>query len=293
MKKEIREQQEKHRSKLLESMDTELLDIIDQSEEEDLIAVLKGHNILPPNEKKISDTIEELSMHLGSLTETINSTSPVHKEPFQLISLAAQYMSKWHLLASLVLYAAAFIFITCNAQSNNPYTFIIALSPVPLIFGLIDVIRSMQTGMQELEMSFKTNLWQFILSKLMIICMSNILLNILFTVLFTGLNNGISFWKMTIYWCSPFFVVCSISILIISKVREHFAQSIFIALWIICIIMLLTETRLQQWLMNLNAAVYILVTASAALLTAFEIFYFIIQKGKRGELFETYNGKYI
>ncbi|MDK7669161.1 hypothetical protein [Cytobacillus oceanisediminis] len=163
----------------------------------------------------------------------------------------------------------------------NPYLAMLFLAPLPTIAGLVEVLRSKNNGMAELEMSLKFSWQELIISKMLVIGGFNLLINIIFTISISVLYPEIWIWKVTLYWLTPFTVISAVSLVIVSKFRQMHMVTGTLTIWVV-ISTLVSQTTIIEHIENLPATFYILVTAFAS---AFSIIK-MIQIYKRGISYE-------
>ncbi|RIW28700.1 hypothetical protein D3H55_21235 [Bacillus salacetis] len=152
---------------------------------------------------------------------------------------------------------------------QNPYAALMLFAPLPTITGLFEILKSRQSGMAELELSFKYSLQEIILSKMFIIGGFNIGINLIATAALSVFAEDAGMGKLLLYWMTPFTVITGISFLIASRLRHLHAVTAALVIWIGSGVML-SNTAVIEKLEAVPAAVYVLVILAAVVCTALQ-----------------------
>lgn len=170
---------------------------------------------------------------------------------------------------------------TVLLAEQNPYLVIMILAPIPTITGLLEVLKSRNAEMAELELSLKYSLQEIILSKMMVVGGFNLAVNVIFTFSVSFILHDVLIWKLMLYWVTPFTVITAISFLVVSIYRKVNGITVGLAVWI-AFGSLLSQTRMVEKLESLPVAFYILISVVAALCSIIQM----IQIIKRGVKYE-------
>lgn len=165
-----------------------------------------------------------------------------------------------------------FIIIGLSAvvvSEQNLYVILLLLAPIPTITGLLEVLKSLNTGMAELEMSFKYSLQEIILSKMVIVGGFNLLINLFFTGI-SFFYHDILIWKLMLYWITPFTVIMAISFVVVSRFRNVYAVTAGLTVWIV-FGSLISQSNLVERIESIPTAIYILVTLIASIVVFTQI----------------------
>lgn len=186
----------------------------------------------------------------------------------------------WSSNGLLFLVALVAVFLT----ELSPYLTIMLLAPIPTITGLLEVLKSRNTGMAELEMSFKYSLQEVILSKMLVVGGYNFLINFIFTFGIALFYPDIWVWKMFLYWVTPFTVITAISFIAVSRFRQVYGVTAGLAVWV-GIGVLMSQSNIVDKIERIPMFFYILITITAATVVLIQMIHIL----KRGVNYEFNN----
>lgn len=238
------------------------------SDHEEVINRLHQYEVDFPDEAEMNRTVEAVKMYM---TENTNRRSLIKDHVFNIIRVALMditYIKPLYWIVSILLYTAGILFYWTG---QNPYFIVLTLSPLPFILGIFEIFRGRDEGMLELEMSFKFNAASMMLSKLFIIAVFNILLNSLLSVYFAVVQENLNLLHMTMYWLTPFTMVCGLSLMIATRVRSNYSVACLISIWIILCLSLLKIPALEDKLTTMNKAAYALLIVLGTVLFIIQI----------------------
>ncbi|WP_010283166.1 hypothetical protein [Bacillus timonensis] len=146
----------------------------------------------------------------------------------------------------------------------DPYLIMLYVAPLPTIIGLIEVFRSSNTEMAELEMSFKFSLQEIILSRMVVVGTFNIALNVLLTISFAILLPEVMIGKLILYWATPFTMIAAIMLVVASRFRRAYSLTGGLILWTGAVIAISQQEVIER-IETISVLGYILVTIAAAI----------------------------
>jgi hypothetical protein len=113
----------------------------------------------------------------------------------------------------------------------NPYLTVFALAPLPFIVGILEILKSKDEGLIELEMTLKYNAQQIITSRLLVIGLYNFLVNMLLTLISTSIYPEVLFSQLLLSWTVPYVLVTGIAFLFALYMRGIVASGSVLAVW--------------------------------------------------------------
>ncbi|WP_227938799.1 hypothetical protein [Alkalihalobacillus deserti] len=152
----------------------------------------------------------------------------------------------------------------------NPYVILLLLGPIPTITGLLEVIKRMNAGMAELEVTFKYSLQEIILSKMVVVGGFNLIINLFLTFSTSFFYQDVVIWKLMLYWITPFTVITAISFVIVSRFRHVYAVTAGLAVWIVFGSMI-SQSKLVERIESIPIVVHILVSLIAAIVVIIQL----------------------
>lgn len=265
--------------KLHHTYDTENDNQIEELELE-IGTFLDEYDVEYPTEEEIMLTIHAIRPHVpvkeNKWNTAIQGMASIIKQAYEEMFYVSPLF--WTANGLLFLIALTGVFV----MDGNPYTMMMILAPIPTITGLIEVLKSRNSGMAELEMSFKYSFQELILSKMLVVGGFNLVINLLVTISFGILNQEILVSKLLLYWMTPFTVITALSLLFVSRYRGIFSITGGVVLWLTSSVFL-SQTTVVERIESMPAEIYLLVIAAAALTVLFQAIHIY----KRGVSFET------
>lgn len=170
-------------------------------------------------------------------------------------------------LNSLFLFAGL---VAVFAMDQNPYVIMMLVAPIPTLSGLLEVLKSRNAGMAELEMSLKFSLQEIILSKMLVVGGFNLIINMIFTFVISNFYHEIWIWKLMLYWITPFTLITAVSLVIVNRIRNSYSITAVLVSWI-GIGMLLNQTQFVNKIESIPAPMFILITVSAVGIIIFQM----------------------
>lgn len=260
----------------------------EMSEEEicEFIDIMEQYVVNTPSNEEINLTVEKLRPYVPAKESNV----PQKLKIFRILARTfdeISFMSNNYWLISFGLTLFGLLAILLNGdyimKDNNVYMVVILLSPLPFIFGIMEVFKGREEGVLELELSCKLSISEIILSRLVIISIYNILLNTILSGVLVFFDTRIIFWRLILMWLTPFTLVSSFSLLIVSRMRGSFVVTIFTAIWMILIMSVLSQEKIMKKIMGIDLAVYVVISILGIILLIIQI----IRYGHRhGSFFE-------
>ncbi|WP_075619892.1 hypothetical protein [Paenisporosarcina indica] len=229
--------------------------------EKELGFMLDEYDVEYPSESEMMRTINAIRPHvpikLNKRKVIFENISSIMKHSYQEVF---NISSLFWVLNSLFLFLGL---VAVFAMEQSPYAILMLFAPIPTITGLLEVLKSRNAGMAELEMSLKFSLQEIILSKLVVVGGFNLIINMIFTFSISNFYQEIWIWKLMLYWITPFTVITAVSLLIVNRIRNSYSITAVLVSWI-GIGMLLNQTQFVNKIDNMPATIFILITVSAA-----------------------------
>lgn len=219
---------------------------------------LSEYTVDYPGEERLSATIAALRPHVPRKRTFVGA---VASEPPQtaikrlliLIRMAARDSSRmqsefWWLNA--LFYAVGFL--VWRMFETNPYWILLLLSPIPFLLGLMEVFRSRDRGLMELELSCKYSSHQLMMAKLVVTGGYNLILNAALLCAFGlfGVSLGLS--KLFVYWITPFTIASCIGLTLSMKLRSSITAPAFLTVWTFAGMLFLSNTDFRIWAEELH-----------------------------------------
>lgn len=256
-----------------QKLDFDFIEDINEDDLTKLVGNLDCYVVETPSEFEINNTIEKLREFVP-----VKKVGIKRNGIFELLEKASNeigFMSSTYWLVSTMLFILGTYSICMNGGSittiRNPYISAVLLAPIPFIFGIIEIFKGREEGVIELELSCKTSIGDIMFSRVIIICIYNILLNTVLSIGLVHFNNGILFWRITLMWLAPFTVVSGIGLILVNKMRGSYVAVIFTGVWIVFVMTMLTQKRIMDRIIGINLIVYIVLAIIGSILMIIQI----------------------
>jgi hypothetical protein len=253
-----------------ERLDFELTEDINKDDLYKLIDNLECYVVKIPSQSDINNTID----NLRELVPRKKSRAKI----LGLLKTASReigFMSSTYWLISFTLFIIGVYFVWMNGgsiiNSKNPYISGVLLAPIPFILGIIEIFRGREEGVIELELSCKISIGEIMFSRLIIICIYNILLNTMLSIILVYFNSGILLLRITLMWLAPFTVISGIGLILVSKLRGSYVAAIFTGVWMVFIMVILNQKQIMDKLIGINITVYVVLTIVGIILMIMQI----------------------
>jgi hypothetical protein len=248
--------------------DFELPEDMSSDEFQEIVNHLHKYEVKLPDEVEINRTVEAVRVHMNVNNKHRSSEMDRISQIFRFALSGISFFSPVYWIVSIALYLAGVLFFVTG---QNPYFIVLALSPIPFILGIIEVFRSRDEGMMELEMSFKFNAASVMLSKLLVIAVFNILLNSIISVYFYFAQETLNLFQITIYWLTPFSLVCGLSLMMALRFRSTYTTLCLMPIWIIICLSILSVPSLKEQLITMNTAAYLVFIGLGIVFTCIQV----------------------
>lgn len=251
-------------------LDPELIEGMNKNDLDKLIDDLECYVVKMPSQADINDTIDNLREFVPrkkGKTKVLGIIGTAAKE------IGFMSNTYWFISFGLFILGAYSIWMNDGSiiNSKNPYISAVILSPIPFILGIIEVFRGREEGVIELELACKISIGEIMFSRLIIICIYNILLNTVLSIVLVYFNSGILLLRMTLMWLAPFTVISGIGLILVSRLRGSYVAAIFTGVWMVLIMAVLTQKKVMDRLIGINISVYAVLTIIGIILVITQI----------------------
>lgn len=209
-----------------------------------------------PDEEGINVTIDTLRQYVPHKQKNIPC---IKNQIFSLIkrtSTEITLMSKTYWVVSAVLFILGFLLV--NSTAYDPLTTLVIISPLPFMFGLVEVFKAREQGLLEMEMTCKFSVYEIMLTRLLLIGLYNISLSTMLTIAFTSLIDSASMWEIIFVWLTPLTFFASISLWISIRFRGFAFLMMIVSLWVFFSFLFLSRPSWLHTLIQMNLTLYIL-----------------------------------
>ncbi|MBS4537665.1 hypothetical protein GOQ27_04270 [Clostridium sp. D2Q-11] len=238
-----------------EKIDFDIYEDITENELDELWSMMDSYTVEYPDEEEIDNTINELRQYVPEKEKEEYFIDRFHYL-LNKSMIEISFISKPFWIMSFILFIMGLITMYFN-KYINPYLLAMVISPLPFTFGLIEIFKSRDKGMMEIEMSCKTSYGEVLLSKLTIIGFYNIVLNTIFSLIISSISN-VDFLRLTLIWFAPFTFISGISLWLSMKIKSSYTMTIIVSIWIGMIGTLLnTPYELIERILWMNITIYI------------------------------------
>lgn len=201
----------------------------------DIEDYLDSYVVNQVDEEKIDSTIDILKTYMPKEeVETAKKDIRIFdaiKENIGLVKLQLSLISKSYLILSLLLILVGTI---ATVKLNlSVYLSASIIAPIPILLGILEIIKGREENVWELELSYKYSLREIILSRLIIINVISILISIIISINLNNIYSQINLFNMISIWLIPIFAISSISLVITSVYRSMNSIALCMAVWIL------------------------------------------------------------
>ncbi len=201
----------------------------------DIEDYLDSYVVNQVDEEKIDSTIDILKTYMPKEeVETAKKDIRIFdaiKENIGLVKLQLSLISRLYLILSLLLILVG----TISTVKLNLSVYLSAsiIAPIPILLGILEIIKGREENVWELELSYKYSLREIILSRLIIINVISILISIIISINLNNIYSQINLFNMISIWLIPIFAISSISLVITSVYRSMNSIALCMAVWIL------------------------------------------------------------
>lgn len=232
--------------------------------EKELELSLHMYDVEFPSEEELLTTIEKLRPFVPTRKKRM---ALFHEGTNNLLKRSMNevfYISPLFWIANSLLLLISVIGTIWTKE--NPYHLMLVLAPLPTITGLIEVLKSRNEGMEELEMSFAFSFQEIILAKMLVIGVFNLGINIVTTFILSLTFPDIFVGKLLLFWITPFTILTALAFLLIRVLRNVYVITGAIILWIACSTVI-GYTSLLEKMEHVPVGIYFVMIIVAAAIT--------------------------
>ncbi|MGP4069930.1 hypothetical protein [Halobacillus sp. B29] len=248
MERKISKTTASQQSSILEDSEIENLEM-------ELEDALSHYDVEYPSEEQMEATIEAIRPLTPVRKQSAFSLGKAEK----LLRTAIYEFSNIHSvfwISNLLFFLTGFGFVLL--REANPYFTLMLLAPVPFTLGLLEIFRSLNNGMAELELTFKHTLFEIIMAKLLVTGGFNVGLNLLFSLIIPIITDGALIGKLTLYWVTPFSIVAALGFTVACKCKARLSFVVFtLLIWLSFAAVVLSSEEFQQVLQNIHEGYFI------------------------------------
>lgn len=248
--------------------DFEVANYQEEQEIKALKKILSDYTVPFPSDYQIDATVKTLKQYVPAKQPAYERYSEKLQMLFSRALTEAGLMSKTYWFASVVLFVMGYL-ITYRA--NSQYYGIAVLAPLPFILGLIEVFRGREQGVLEIELTCKVSAREIMLSRLVVIGLYSTILNTLFSALIGLMMPEMIMWKVLISWIAPFTFTSGLALWFAMRVRGGFAVTAALSIWMVAVLAVWSSQQALQFLAQVNALVYIIVSGLGVILFLVQI----------------------
>lgn len=223
--------------------------------ERNLVYLLEEYDVEFPSESQMNGTIDVLRPYVPAKKKRFF----LYKKMYSALQSASRefvHISLFFWLSNSLLFMAGLSAVFL--KESNPYFSVMFLAPIPFIIGLIEVLKSRNENMAELEATFKHSLQEIILSKMVVVGAFNLFLNIIFTLIVPIFADDIWIWKLILYWLTPFTVMSALTFLIASRLRNSYVMvSVSLTIWAAVSYGIILSELATHWIESIHVLYYI------------------------------------
>ncbi len=187
---------------------------------------LASYTVEKVEDEDIENTVEVLRSYMPKKKKSSNNITFPY---MSLIKNEITYINKIYWIGSLIFIVIGLSFVSINKAS--PYNYLLQISPIPIILGILEVLKGSEDKVWELEMSFKYSFRQLVLVRLLIVMCFSALINIFLMVMFFKTIPEMTLLKLFFSWITPFSLVGTGSLIIVSKFRTKNSVILCLSIW--------------------------------------------------------------
>jgi len=238
---------------------------LDEAEIARLEKLLDAYEPPYPNEREITRTVEMAKFQLSLQGSGVLGKRGGAVKLLRHMAVEITVISRFYWLVSLILYVAGLAMLQLRLFAALPELALVAVAPVPFLLGLIEVMRSRDERMLEMEMACSFNGASVMLAKLSIIGGYNIVLNMVVSVWLAGTVTALRLGEMLQLWLLPFTLISALALLVVTRLRASSAVLLALGAWAGCCLLVLAHPQsVRQLLLLPGAAGLLLIFFGAA-----------------------------
>lgn len=209
--------------------------------EEDLLDIesfLDNYIVKKVDEEKIDLTIETLRGYMPKkagewlIASKKNCILNKIKANVEILKMQFILFNKMYIIASLILTLGALI--GTMKYNLNPYLSSYTISPIPILLGLVEVLRGKEEGVWELELSYRYSFREIVFAKLTIIGITSIGISFLMSFILANTYSEVNLLKIINTSLIPICFISIVSLITASIYRSMNSIALSAGVWIIC-----------------------------------------------------------
>lgn len=241
---------------------------MDVGELDEIYKELEKFSVKYPDESCIDETLDTLRMYMPRKGHSLKGYGGRFRLLMHMAAMEISFMSGAYWAISIILFMLGCEFTITN--SGDPYAAVLLLSPVPFVLGMAEVFKGREEGMLEIEMSCRISAGEIMLSRLLLIGIYNVLFDTIFMAVLGAFLPGINMMKVLLSWMVPLTLISGVSLTAAIRIRANYAAAIFISGWAAAVLAIVTRREISDFLMGLNALVYVAVIFIGIMIVIFE-----------------------
>ena len=242
---------------------------------------LKELTVDYPTEDDINQTIFALYEYVPERKRTLQDFAERIKKLLKLSGKEFFQISSYFWISNLLFLLFGVVGTYFYA---DPLMTLFILSPIPFLTGLLEIFKSRDHGLMELEATLKYTVQQLIFSRMFIVTGFNLILNIfLIAWFYVSADIVLLFSQLLVYWVMPLTLISAIGLFITTKYRGTMSSPVLVSSWIVLSYAMTQFPRSYEMLQNISVAGSLIVITTS-------ICCIIIQLKKiKGEIFIEFN----
>jgi hypothetical protein len=244
---------------------------IEQQElEEDLNQILQEYRVPYPDENRIDHTVETLRQYVPSRKSSIQFHFESLKRLMKNAVISMNFMGVSYWVITFLVYAVGYI-VTVYAYCN-PYKLVLFLSPFPVLLGMIEAFRGREENVTELELACKITPQEILISKILVICVYNIVLNMILSLLLYSWQPFVALWRITMLWLVPMVLAGGFALWFCSKFKGRQAILLSVSCWVLASLILTEQAQTFAKILTLSMWYFIAILCIGVALFAAQLF---------------------
>lgn len=212
-----------------------------------------------PDEQMIRATIDTLRPYVPQKSEASPSKVTRFLEIFKRMKIEVRFIHPIFWIMSIALFVLGYL--VTSQLDYNPTLVLIILAPLPFIFGLIEVFRGRDANLIEMELACKFSAFEVILTRLLIVSLFNFGLVLVLALTLATANQQVNLFEMLVVWFGPFTFFIAIALFLSIKFRGVLFVPIFLSIWIIFSLSIVSENVWQERLLTFNVPFHLMLIA--------------------------------
>ncbi|GAA0103983.1 hypothetical protein UT300013_06050 [Paraclostridium sordellii] len=209
--------------------------------EEDLLDIenfLDSYVVKKVDEEKVDLTIETLRTYMPkNSSENLVVNKNIYllnkiRTNMELMKIQFMLFNKIYIIASLILTLGGLI--GAIKYNLNPYVSSYTIAPIPILLGLVEILRGKEEGVWELELSYKYSFREIIFAKLTIIGITSIAISLFMSFILANTYSEVNLLKLINTSLIPICFISIVSLVTASIYRSMNSIALSTGIWIIC-----------------------------------------------------------